>query len=408
MSGDRNKRTWWPWAWRPPAWAVWTALAALAIIGGAAWLVHNDRVLDRKLPKAQLEALPGDGHVTLQWTSNKTANNGVEWQYEQRYAWRENEYNPPSRWKPMPEDRVVPGLANGSGYVFRVRAVRDGKHGLPSNEAVVTPTAVPGRLDNIADRLVPAIERGFENLMQVMDDQEVNPPLPAPADPSPSVTDDQWTALLERLTAIATHLKTIADRMPPQATDGNQGTSPPATVAPSGRSPGDATSTGRGPEPPRQRIARALTLVHFPNARLVGRVPVGDGVTVSEQAVNPMLDKLAACAEEGDSVTVRPYGFASNAPFRNADGTPMEESDALNLKTANLRARNAGAALTQGAGGHPHVRIEEPHDWSSLEQMEQKRDDESLITYSGDRQNRERLRRVVVLKVLARGRCTFE
>ena len=183
----------------------------------------------------------------------------------------------------------------------------------------------------------------------------------------------------------------------------------PTTVTdPSVGSPGDDTSTGPGPEPFRQRIARALTLFHFPNARLVGRVPAGDGVTVSEQAVNRMLDELAACAEEGDSVTVRPYGFASDAPFRNADGTPMEDSDALNLKTANLRARNARDALTQGADAHPRVRIEEAHDWFSLEQMEQKRDDESLITYSGDMQNRERLRRVVVLKVLARGQCTFE
>ena len=83
---------------------------------------------------------------------------GVKWQYEQRYAWRENEYNPPSRWKSLPENQVVDGLANGWGYVFRVRAVRNGKPGPPSNEAVVTPTAVPARLDEIAE-----LTRAFEN-----------------------------------------------------------------------------------------------------------------------------------------------------------------------------------------------------------------------------------------------------
>ena len=371
MSADREKET-----WLPPAWAVLTALAALAIVGGTVWLVLDVRLPDTDLPTPRLEALPGDRQAKLRWKPDKSAKTGIEWQYEQRYAWRENEYNPPSIWNPVPDNRVVPDLANGWGYVFRVRAVRDGKHSLPSNEAIVTPTAVPGRLDSIADRLVPAIEQGFKNLTRVMDNRGVNPSLPAPADPSPSVTNEQWTALLERLTAIATHLKTIANRLPLRS---------------------DETETARG-----------LTLFHFPNAGLDEGAPDDNGVTVSEQAVNRMLDELAACAEEGDSVTVRPYGFASNAPFRNADGTPMEESDALNLKTANLRARNAGTALTQGAGGHPHVRIEQAHDWSSLEQMEQKRDDESLITYSGDRQNRERLRRVVVLKVLARGRCTFE
>ena len=152
-------------------------------------------------------------------------------------------------------------------------------------------------------------------------------------------------------------------------------------------------------------ISWELTRFHFPNARLADGVPAGDGVAVPEQEVNRTLAALGACARDGAPVTVRPYGFASDASFLNADGTPMERSDALNLKTANLRARNAYRELTARADAYPHVRVEAQHEWSSLDEMKQKRDDGSLIPYSDDEQDRERKRRAVVLEVLAPGGC---
>ena len=361
MSGDQNNDEK---IWRPPPGAVLAALAALAIVVGTASWVRHGLAFDRELPKARLEALPGDGQAALQWKTDKTDNNGVKWQYEQRYAWRENEYNPPSRWKSLPENQVVDDLANGWGYVFRVRAVRNGKPGPPSNEAVVTPTAVPARLDEIAE-----LTRAFEKQLARI---HSGPTIP----PTPSVTDEQWTELIERLTAIETYLKTIANET-------------------------------RSAE--RTTIPRALTLFRFPNARLSwDGVPVGDGVTVPEHAVIRAMAALDACARAGEPVTVRPYGFASRAPFRYADGTRMEDSDALNLKTAHFRARDACRGLKARADARPHVRIEEPHRWSSPEQMTRERDDGSLITYPDDARDRESLRRVVVLKVVAPGRCEFE
>ena len=419
-----------------PAVAVLTAFAALAIVIGAGWWVRIAvSVPDTDLPTPRLEALPGDRKVTLKLELAPDAPS-VKWEYEQRYAEREGQYNPPDRWQPLPEDGVVTGLTNGWGYVFRVRAVRGKKRGRPSNEAVVTPTAVPARLDEIAEltralgrdvvtaeqwqaaasRMAEAIEQGFENLTRVTDGRGAesaerlaalrqsldNLSLPATDErlaaierrladierfptvaPPPAVTDVQWTDLMERLAEIATHLETISNRMPSRDDEIE-------------------------PDPDRGTIPRALTLFNFPNARLVDGVPAGDGVAVPEQEVNRTLAALGSCVRDGDPVTVRPYGFASDASFLNADGTPMARSDALNLKTANLRARNAYRELTARADAYPRVQVEEQHEWSSLDEMKQKRDDGSLIPHSDDEQDIERMRRVVVLKVIDRGGCAFE
>ncbi len=469
MSGDR--KTWW---W-PLATPLLTALAALAIVSGAVRLVLVTR--PDTDPPPRLEALPGDGHATLQWEPDDPDdpdNASVEWQYQQRYAGRENEYSP-VRWKSLPKDRIVTGLTNGWGYVFRVRAVRDGKQGPPSNEATVTPTAVPARLDEIAEltraleqdvvtpeqwqaatsRLAAAIGQGFENLTRVTDgrgaalqqilanlshlslpatDQQLaaiekrlagiemalnadTPPTVtdeqsaegdntsrAPtANSSPPVTDEQWTELMERLTAIATYLETISRRMPPRADETERNPESRSSDDSDDPPPGGETEQDRGTTP--VEISRELTRFHFPNARLADGVPAGDGVAIPEQDVNRTLAALGACAREDAPVTVKPYGFASDAVFRNADGTQMARSNALNLKTANLRARNAYRELTARADAYPHVRVEAQHEWSSLDEMKQKRDDGSLIPHSDDEQERERMRRVVVMEVLAPGGC---
>lgn len=341
--------------------AVLTALAAMAIVGGAVWWVLDECVLDTELPTPRLEALPGDGQATLKLDLDDP---DAEWQYEQRYAGREGEYGPPDRWKPLPRDGVVTGLTNDWGYVFRVRAVSGEKRGLPSNEATVTPTAVPARLDAIAG-LLAAIEDQLAGIKRGL---------------TSSGSDKQCTKLMARLNAIETHLESIA------------------------------SGTGHKQDSAREtnEIARALALFHFPNARLAAGAPAGAGVAVPERAANRTLAALGGCARADDPVVVKPYGFASDAVFRYADGTPMEDSDALNLETANLRASNAYCGLTDRATAYPHVRIEAPHEWSSLEQMTRKRDHGTLITYPAGVRDRERLRRAVVLAVLAPGRCTFE
>ena len=171
--------------------AMLTALAAMAIVGGAVWWVLDESVLDTELPTPRLEALPGDGQATLKLDLDDPH---AEWQYEQRYAGREGEYDPPDRWKSLPKDGVVTGLTNDWGYVFRVRAVSGEKRGLPSNEATVTPTAVPARLDAIAG-LLAAIEDQLVGIKRGL---------------TSSGSDKQCTELRARLNAIETHLETIA------------------------------------------------------------------------------------------------------------------------------------------------------------------------------------------------------
>lgn len=356
---SRDKKT--PW---PPVWAVLIALAAIAIVVCAVWWVLDARFPDRHLPPPRLEARPGNGRATLQWifdAPDELDYTNVKWQYDQRYAERENEYNPPARWKSVPKNRVVTGLANDWRYVFRVRAVLHGTPGPPSNDALVTPTAVTAGFDRIA-ALIQELQ--LVNINEDPMDDRLAP-----------VADEQWAQLTQMLTAIETHLETIIDAIKSLVLT---------------------------------TIPRTPTLSYFPNAGLVGGVPAGDGVSVPEGAVNRILSMLDACAQKGRPVTVRPYGFASDAPFRYADWTPMEDSDALNLETAHLRARDACDALKERADAYPHVRIEEPYEWSSLEQMVRTRDDGSLITYPDDVQDREPWRRVVVLKVRDPGRCTFE
>ena len=378
---SRDKKT--PW---PPVWAVLIALAAIAIVVCAVWWVLDARFPDRHLPPPRLEVRPGNGRATLQWifdVPDELDYTNVKWQYDQRYAERENEYNPPARWKSVPTNRVVTGLANDWGYVFRVRAVLHGRPGPPSNEATVTPTAVPVGLENIAEQ-IRALRQSMaipsppapDDWLAGIEDQLTRIEIGLTAILPTLLTGDQWTALMNQLAAIEAHLETIASRI-------------------------------RSTE--RTTIPRVLTLFRFPNARLAAtRVPAGDGVIVPEHAVIRAMAALDGCARPGEPVTVRPYGFVSKAPFRYADGTQMEDSDGLNLKTAHLRARDACSALRERADAHPHVRIEEPHKWSSLDQMSRRRDDGSLITYPDDTRNREPWRRAVVLKVVAPGRCKFE
>ena len=123
---------------------------------------------------------------------------------------------------------------------------------------------------------------------------------------------------------------------------------------------------------PTQRLTLAPVhlLVHFRNAELAG--PYGDlsGAGVVLEPVHQLMLRttvktLAACATPGNPVRIRPYGFASSAPFAGRD-----DSDELNVRAANWRAREVHEKLRLLSHSHvPDVRVEEPPEWETFDEM---------------------------------------
>ena len=103
----------------------------------------------------RLEALPGDGEVTLSWTVSGAGAAGIHgWEYRRRAyssAWGD--------WQKIPggaeaRKHVVADLTNSWKYTFRVRAVGNGKGpGAASNRSTATPSGVERRLTEIRDLL---------------------------------------------------------------------------------------------------------------------------------------------------------------------------------------------------------------------------------------------------------------
>ena len=94
---------------------------------------------------AGFSAMPGDGQVSLQWsTPNDATITG--WQY--RYRTEDGDYGP---WTGIPgsgaatTSHTVAGLDNGTAYTFKLRAQNASGNGAESHEATAIPVAVPAK-----------------------------------------------------------------------------------------------------------------------------------------------------------------------------------------------------------------------------------------------------------------------
>lgn len=151
-------------------------------------------------------------------------------------------------------------------------------------------------------------------------------------------------------------------------------------------------------------------LVHFENAD-VG--PAGElterGVTLSDArkaALEEVVEALRPCAAADRPVTIRPYGFASDDPFRFFDGL-RDDSDELNVEAANRRAKAVHEALVQltgpGEPDEPAMTVEAPIAWDEFEEMVEARNAMIRVPEEGTRDPFDD--RVVVLNMVSTGAC---
>ena len=329
------------------------ALAAVAVVALAAWVVFH-YFASTPLP-AQLIAKPGDGQVNLQWT-NGTADcdeyDAYQWEYQQYQLKRDGDIG--QGWKSIPEVDAakrryhIDNLTNGWTYVFRVRATNKEGHGTPSNEAIAVPEAAPEVVVS-----VPGNERIEEQLGRLKEHLVGNE--------------------LD-LSAVETALARIEGLL--------RKTPPPATLLP------------------------VHLLVHFRNAQLSDVNGTLDDRGVALEPVHRTMlkrtvDTLAGCAGPGSPVRIRPYGFASSAPFAGRDDT-----DVLNVKVANRRAREVYRTLVRLSADEPNVNIEDAPVWGTFEEMVARRN-ACIESPSGERVRDSFLDRVVVLELQTMGSCAM-
>ena len=162
------------------------------------------------------------------------------------------------------------------------------------------------------------------------------------------------------------------------------------------------------PPPGAARLSPVHLLVHFRNAELTD--PYGDlsgaGVVlepVHQMMLNATVETLAECATPGNPVRIRPYGFASSAPFAGRD-----DSDELNVRAANGRARKVHEELRRLSRGRVSgVRVEEPPEWDTFDEMVAERN-ACIPSPSRERDRDSFLDRAVVLMLLDPGSCAAE
>ena len=150
-----------PWTGIPGGGPTTTAHTVTGLKNGTAYTfklrAHNasgngaesDEVTATPIPvptrPAGFSAMPGDGQVSLQWTTPNDATI-TGWQY--RYRTEGGGYGP---WTGIPGSgptttaHTVTGLDNGTAYIFKLRAINTSGNGAESDEATTIPVAVPAK-----------------------------------------------------------------------------------------------------------------------------------------------------------------------------------------------------------------------------------------------------------------------
>ena len=325
------------------------------IIGGAAWAV--DCLLPRSPSAVRLHGAPGDGSVRLSWSRVQPPDGIVGWKYQKRVEG--NDYG--KKWKALSGDQVVAGLTNGRLYSFRVRAVNVHGKGALSNEVAVVPVSSveqDSEIGALRQAIVDAgrgIEGGLEPIRE-------------------GVT--ALKGIETRAAEISGWLSSIDRKL----------------------AGGGGGGGGGGGE-----LLPVHLRVHFENAQLEpeSRELSDRGIALTSMQrslLQTTVNMLGRCAAERSVVRIKPYGFASSAPFRG-----VSNSDRLNVAVANRRAKAVHDALVTMSSGHMNLRIEAPAAWRSFEEMQSGRN--RCVT--GSREGRSSFPgRVVVLQLEEWGACT--
>lgn len=147
-------------------------------------------------------------------------------------------------------------------------------------------------------------------------------------------------------------------------------------------------------------------LVHFENAELGadGKL-TGRGTTLNDArkgALTKIVEALRPCAAADRSVTIKPYGFASDDPFL-VPGVDSEDSDRLNVDAANRRARAVHKALDTLIEREAGMTVEAPIVWETFERMQNERN--SMIRVPEGAGRDPFADRVVLLRLPSTGVC---
>ena len=351
-------------------------VAAVTVAAVVIWFVFF--LLESTPPAVQLIANPGNRQVTLRWAFGVTdydENNITGWEYQQYQRERDGAVG--LGWRKIPaaaaakRHHLIDNLTNGWTYIFRVRAVNENGPGTPSNEATATPDGTSDVLVDLSKVRLPAIQAHLGRIEEHLVDLRVREM------PNLSGLKTELTGIAGRLDRVGEGLSALAANL-------------------------DRSSTTRVTEP--ATLLPVHLLVHFENAQLSGASgELGDEGIVLEPVHQTMLhgtvNALAECTAQGSPVTIKPYGFASSAPF-----VGRSDTDDLNVQVANGRADAVHDELMRLSAERPNLSIKAPTKWSTFEDMVMARN-ACIESPSGTRARGAFLDRVVVLDLQTMGRC---
>lgn len=341
------------------------ARLAVTIVVGVALAIFW--LLPRTPPAVRLHGAAGDGNVTLSWSLPDAVDGIKRWQYRQRLEG--DRYGESMK---LPGSGVVEGLTNGRSYGFRVRAENAHGWGAWSNEVTVAPRALPE--DATERELLQAIAAAASRMTTALEE------IGAGADSVKSIA-----SRTERIRGL---LASIDERLRQKAECSEEC--------------GGGGGGGGGGITERELLPVHLR-VHFENAELDAQSgqPSDRGVALTsmqQSLLQSTVNTLGSCTLGRSTVRIKPYGFASSAPFR---GVP--NSDELNVAAANRRAAAVRAALKEMSKGNENLLIEAPAAWRDFGEMEAARNrcvtasQEGRYSFPG---------RVVVLQLEEWGACT--
>jgi hypothetical protein len=134
----------------------------------------------------------------------------------------------------------------------------------------------------------------------------------------------------------------------------------------------------------------------------LGSVSVADD---DATRIQEFIKFLAPCidAANGQFVRLSFYGFASDEAYYDDSDRRREDSDAINVYVANLRAESAKTAFEKASDGRAGLEVTE-HRWTDFLDMAEMRDGDAL-KQSGVFFGTHRQGRAVVARIVEAGTC---